>query len=55
MTAKERSDKKCFMGKGLGKKSVSIPVLGTAINLSGNGGRCVFNIVFGMVGEGGLL
>lgn len=58
MTVKERSDKKCFMGKraeGGEGGNVSIAVLGAAVNLSGNGGRRVFNVVFGMVGEGGLL
>lgn len=58
MTAKERSDKKCFMGekswRGRGE-SISIAVLGAAVNLSGNGGRRVFIVVFGMVREGGLL
>lgn len=44
--------KKSWGGEG---GSVSIAVLGAAINLSGNGGRRVFNVVFGMAGEGGLL
>lgn len=44
--------KKSYGGRG---GSVSISVLGAAVNLSGNGGRRVFNVVFGMVGEGGLL
>lgn len=57
VTAEGRSDKKCFIGKipKKKKKSVFIVVLRAAINLSGNRGRCVFNIVVGTVEEGGLL